>query len=129
VEKVHRGVVLTLMSFGLLLAACGGGSSGSTKTADGNKRTCADYATYSSWLLSLKSLPSESALSEEGKSVTARLKIDGPAAESATLSHDAAVTVNDFALSNQQALSRDLNVVQSVCATLGYSLSGVAASG
>lgn len=117
------------MSVGLVLAGCGGSGSSSAKSADGNRRTCADFASYSSWLLSSKSVPTEAALHSEGESVGARLRTDGPTAESATLSHDAGVTVNDFKFDNQRALGNDLNAVQSVCASLGYDLSGVSTSG
>ena len=129
-SPVRRLIVLTLLTLGLSLTGCssGGGSSASTKTADGNKHTCADFASYSSWLLSSTSAPTETAFNEEGKSVAARLRIDGPTAESATLSHDAAVTVHDFEFDNQQAVGNDMNAVESVCASVGYNLSGAPVS-
>jgi hypothetical protein len=114
-----RRVLASLTVGALIVVASGCGTTSAIRSSNGNKATCADFATYESWLQSIKQqLPPEIWIHHEHE-LAAHLEVDGPTAKNTVLATEANDAVSAIDAKQGQPLANQLNDSEEVCLRLG----------
>ena len=113
--------VRTSLAVGILAVLCAAcGSTTSATTANGNKKTCADFFAYESWVQSAtRQLPQSTWLSHQ-HALERRLQTDGKTARSHDLSNEATLAVEAIGPNEGEKLTNQMNAADVTCANLDY---------
>jgi len=116
--------VVALMGLAIPVSACATSfqTTQPFKTAQGNKQTCTDLASFIAWTQRWTTGgPTAEAYNRKAAELGRALKVSGPAARSRVLTEEAAALRAAYVADNHPALANQLNHMDETCAKLGFS--------
>jgi hypothetical protein len=114
------GVLPSLIIGAWILSASGCGTTSALRSSTGNKSTCGDFATYESWLQSIKRQLTPEIWIHRRQDLAAHLEVDGPTARNSVLATEANDAVSAIDSKQGRQLANQLNASEDVCLGLGH---------